>query len=62
MEEIPGFILASHCGDKLCEEKIKDETQASTRCIPFEHENDVVGNCIKCGAKGKYKVLFAKAY
>ncbi len=62
MENEIGFIHAYHCGKKDCEEKIKEETNASTRCIPFESVNDKSGLCIKCNEAAQYKVLFAKAY
>lgn len=62
IEDEVGFIHAYHCGEESCEEKIKEETNASTRCIPFDSVNDKNGVCIKCNAKARYKVLFAKAY
>ena len=34
-----GFIKAMWCGDRACEEAIKDETGATTRCMPFEQEH-----------------------
>ena len=49
------------CGDKECEEAIKDETGATTRCMPFEQEHlgDV---CVHCGKPAKKMVYFGKAY
>lgn len=35
LEAKPGFIKAMWCGDLACEEKIKEETTATSRCIPF---------------------------
>ncbi|OIO46423.1 MAG: proline--tRNA ligase [Parcubacteria group bacterium CG1_02_37_51] len=58
----PGFIFAHLCLDKTCEEKIKEETNASTRCIPFEGGLGNVGKCIYCKKNAPNKVLFAKAY
>ena len=39
LENKTGFVKAMWCGDAACEEKIKEETGASSRCIPFEQEN-----------------------
>ena len=56
-----GFIKAMWCGDRACEEAIKDETGATTRCMPFEQEHlsDV---CVHCGKPAKAMVYFGKAY
>ena len=49
------------CGDRACEDKIKEDTNATARCIPFDQvEFDEV--CPVCGKKAKYVVYFAKAY
>lgn len=61
INEKGGFIKTFWCGDKNCEEKIKTETKATIRCIPFDQKNKN-GDCIKCGKEGKFEVLFAKAY
>lgn len=53
-------ILASHCGDADCEGKIKEETAATTRCIP--DEGRASGACIRCGEPGAYDVFFARNY
>ena len=56
-----GFIKAMWCGDRACEEAIKDETGTTTRCMPFEQEHlsDV---CVHCGKPAKTMVYFGKAY
>ena len=56
-----GIIKAMWCGDRACEEAIKDETGATTRCMPFEQEHlsDV---CVHCGKPAKTMVYFGKAY
>ena len=56
-----GFIRAMWCGDRACEEAIKEETGATTRCMPFEQEKhgDV---CVHCGKPAKCEVYFGKAY
>jgi len=56
-----GFIRACHCLDEGCEEKIKDETGATIRLIPFKKEK-VFSNCVYCSNKANEVVYFAKAY
>ena len=58
----PGFIFTHLCLNKECEEKIKEETNASSRCIPFENGMGNSGKCIYCKNDAPNKVLFAKAY
>ena len=55
-----GFVKASWCGSEECEIKIKDETSADIRVIPFNEHAD--GKCIYCKKDAKYIALFAKAY
>ncbi|MBQ2054646.1 MAG: proline--tRNA ligase, partial [Eubacterium sp.] len=57
----PGFIKAMWCGETECEENIKAETGATTRCMPFEQEqlSDV---CVCCGKPAKKMVYFGRAY
>ncbi len=56
-----GFVKAMWCGERECEEAIKEKTTATTRCMPFEQEklSDV---CIHCGKPAKTMVYFGKAY
>ena len=55
------FISAHWDGTAETEEKIKDLTKATIRCIPLNRvEED--GNCVLTGAKSAGRVLFAKAY
>ena len=56
-----GFVLAYWCGSRECEARIKEETKATTRCIPLEQESQS-GACIRCGQSAKEKVIFARAY
>ncbi|MEQ6390553.1 proline--tRNA ligase [Bacillaceae bacterium S4-13-58] len=61
LKENPGFVKGMWCGDLACEEEIKEKTQATSRCIPFE--DDSIGNtCIVCGKEAKDLVYWAKAY
>ena len=56
-----GFIKAPWCGNSKCEERIKEETGANVRLIPFEKE-ETNANCLCCGEKAKEMVYFAKSY
>lgn len=55
------FVLAHWSGDEVDEAKIKEETNATIRCLPFD-EKDEDGQCIFSGKPSKRRVLFAKAY
>jgi len=61
LDENQGFIKAMWCGSGECEEKIKEETTATSRCIPFEQEK-MSDTCVCCGKEAKEMVFWAKAY
>ena len=56
-----GFILAHWDGTSETEEKIKNETKATIRCIPLDAKEEP-GLCMITGKPSNKKVLFAKAY
>ncbi|GET22961.1 proline--tRNA ligase [Prolixibacter denitrificans] len=56
-----GFILAHWDGTSETETRIKEETKATIRCIPFEGEEEE-GVCMVTGKPSKRRVLFALAY
>lgn len=56
-----GFLSAWWDGTTETEEKIKEETKATIRCIPLDAEENS-GTDIYSGKPGKYKVLYARAY
>jgi prolyl-tRNA synthetase len=56
-----GFALSWWCGQSVCEEKIKEETKATMRCIPLEQPGGS-GRCVFCGRPASSKAIFAKAY
>ena len=62
-EEIkkPGFLLCHWDGTPETEEKIKAETKATIRCIPFEGDK-TPGQCIYTGKPSTQRVIFAIAY
>jgi prolyl-tRNA synthetase len=61
LENKGGFLAAHWDGTSETEEKIKDLTKATIRCIPLNSKKEE-GNCILTGAKSTGRVLFAKAY
>jgi prolyl-tRNA synthetase len=56
-----GFVKAMWCGDRACEDKIKEEAAASSRCMPFEQEH-VADTCVCCGKPAKKLVYWGRAY
>ncbi|WP_215226323.1 proline--tRNA ligase [Echinicola shivajiensis] len=61
LEEKGGFVSAHWDGSSETEEKIKDLTKATIRCIPLDQEAEE-GKCVLTGNPSKGRVLFAKAY
>ena len=55
------FVKAYWDGTTETENKIKEKTKATIRCIPIE-KSKVMGKCIITGKQSKYKVIFAKSY
>lgn len=56
-----GWALSWWCGSAECEARVKEDTKATTRCIPLEQEGGR-GACIVCGKPSEKKVIFARAY
>ena len=56
-----GFIKAMWCGDRACEDKIKEETGATSRCMPFAQEH-LADTCVCCGKPAKKMVYWGRAY
>ena len=59
--EQPGFISAHWDGTADTEEKIKDLTKATIRCIPLNNPQEN-GKCVFSGAPSKERVIFARSY
>jgi prolyl-tRNA synthetase len=64
-----GFAFAYWCGSGECEEKIKEETRATMRCIPLDPAAVMgtaggagTGTCVRCGKPAKDRAIFARAY
>ncbi len=56
-----GWAYSWWCGDAACEAKVKEDTKATTRNIPFDQESGS-GKCIVCGKPASEKVYFSRAY
>jgi prolyl-tRNA synthetase len=61
LDEKPGFISAHWDGTSETEQRIKDETKATIRCIPLNNKQEE-GKCILTGNPSTQRVLFARAY
>ncbi len=55
------LILSPFCATEACEEEIKDETTATSRCIPFKQDTKKM-KCVKCGKETTIKAWFGKSY
>lgn len=61
LDNHPGFVLAHWDGTAETEDKIKELTKATIRCIPFDNPQEE-GKCILTGKPSKQRVLFARSY
>jgi prolyl-tRNA synthetase len=61
LDEESGFVFAHWDGTSETENKIKEETKATIRCIPLNNKQEE-GKCIYTGRPSKQRVLFARAY
>ncbi len=62
-DEKPGFIRTYWCGDVACEEKIKEDTTCTSRCMPFNDSEVPAGaKCVCCGREATKKIYWGKAY
>lgn len=55
------FVNAMWCGEEACEDKIKEVTGLSSRCIPFE-QKELSDTCVCCGKPAKNMVIWGRAY
>lgn len=56
-----GFVKSMWCGDRACEEKVKEETGMPSRCLPFEQEH-LADVCPICGKKADKMIVWGVAY
>lgn len=61
INETPGFIKAMWCGNEECENIVKEQTAATTRCIPFEQEK-ISDVCVCCGKPASKMLYWGRAY
>lgn len=61
IQEQSGYVKMMWCGDKACEEKVKQDTTATSRCMPFD-QTPIGDTCPICGKEAKHLVYWAKAY
>lgn len=61
INEKQGYIKMMWCGDVACEERVKQDTSATSRCMPFD-QTPVGDVCPVCGKPAKHLVYWAKAY
>ncbi len=61
LKEHTGFIKSMWCGDRACEEKVKEETGMPSRCMPFEQEH-IADTCPVCGRPANKMVVWGIAY
>jgi prolyl-tRNA synthetase len=61
LDDPGGFIMAHWDGTAETEEKIKEETKATIRCIPFDSPEEE-GKCVLTGRPSRKRVLFARSY
>jgi prolyl-tRNA synthetase len=59
--ENAGFSRVWWCGDQSCEDKVKNDTHATIRCIPFDQPGGT-GPCVVCGKDADTEVIMARAY
>jgi prolyl-tRNA synthetase len=59
--EKSGFVKAMWCGDRACEDAIKEKLSVTSRCMPFEQEH-LADTCVCCGKPAKKMVYWGRAY
>ena len=64
VERDAGFVYAGWCGSAECEAKVKEETKATIRTIPFEEfrSPSAPKTCVVCGKPAQHEVIWARAY
>ena len=59
--EAGNFVKAGWCGCRACEDKIKEDTAATSRCMPFAQE-ELSDKCVCCGKPATKMVYWGRAY
>ena len=61
-ENKPGFIRGMWCEDRACEDKIKEDLAVTSRCMPFNDQEQIAETCVCCGKPAHKLVYWGKAY
>ncbi len=61
IEAQPGFYDVHWCGQDACETRLKEETKATIRCLPFDATPEI-GQCLICHGESKKRVVVARNY
>ncbi|HEX6558208.1 MAG TPA: proline--tRNA ligase [Longimicrobiales bacterium] len=64
VEADAGFVYGGWCGSAECEQKVKEETKATIRCLPFEEfrSSKKPAKCLVCGGAATEEAVWARAY
>ncbi len=62
LEKKKGFVRASWCAGRECEDEIKQKTTATVRLIPLQNSGPKQAKCAHCGQPAKTLAYFAKSY
>ncbi len=62
LKERKYIFKAPWCGSEKCEDKIEEETSASSRFIPLDKDELISDRCIYCGEKAKFNAYFAQSF
>ena len=60
-KETKGFARAMWCGERACEDKIKEDLGVTSRCIAFE-QKEVATACVCCGKPAQKMVFWGRSY
>ena len=61
LDKNQGYVKTMWCGDVECENKVKEETGAHSRCIPFNQEH-LDDKCAICGKEAKHMIVWGRQY
>ena len=61
LDKKPGFVRAMWCGCRECEEKLKEYSGITSRCIPAKQEK-IADTCVVCGKPATKMVYWGRAY
>jgi prolyl-tRNA synthetase len=62
LREGAGFVMARWCGRATCEQRVKDDSSATIRCLPLDEQSAQSGPCVCCGEPATTVAVWAQAY